>query len=234
MTLDNAIYPRISLPQIPLPDGPLPDISLPDIPLRGISLPRGLRMRFLWNRLIRFAQFARLAAFSDDAVSSSPIALEAEFKMLIARENATISKTCFSYSGSVAEFDDLRQDALINIWRGMQSFRGDSSEKTWSYRVTVNSCISTIRKQARHQHESLEGLYGLIESDDSQKGAIEQMHRIISMLSAQEKAIILMWLDELSYEDIAAAMGLNRNTIATKIRRIKDKIIKEYKTEEKL
>lgn len=203
MTLDNAISPRI-------------------------SLTIGLRMQFLWDRIMRFA------AFSADSEKLSDIALERQFKAMIEIENATISKICFSYSGSVAEFDDLRQDALINIWRGMQGFRGEASKKTWIYRVTVNSCLSTIRKQSRYQHESLEGLYGLIETDDSNKEAIEKIHRAIGILGAQEKAIIMMWLDELSYEEIATCMGLNRNTVATKIRRIKDKIAKEYKKEERI
>ena len=203
MASDSAIYPRI-------------------------PLPLGLRVRFMCNRMMRFATFS---AEEGTAIS---LDLEREFKVLIDRENATISKICYTYSGSLAEYDDLRQDALINIWRGMRSFRGEASQRTWIYRVTVNSCLSTIRKQSRYKHESLEGLYGLIDGDDSDKEAIEQMHRSIARLGPQEKAIIMMWLDELSYDDIAAAMGLNRNTVATKIRRIKDKVINEYQKEENL
>lgn len=195
MILDNAIYPRI-------------------------SIPFQLRIRFLLDRMVRFA------VTSIEEENQDSVAHENRFKAIISRQNATISRICFSYSGSVAEFDDLRQDALINIWRGMQNFRGDSEEKTWIYRVTVNSCLSTIRKQSRHKHESLEGLYGLIESDDPEKEAIEQIHRVIGALNPQDKAIIMMWLDELKYEEIAEAMGLNRNTIATKIKRIKEKIIR--------
>lgn len=188
-----------------------------------IGIPWRLQLRFLWNRCLRFA------AATNDKDGHSGYALEREFKTLIERENATISRICFSYSGSVAEFDDLRQDALINIWRGMNSFRGVSSTKTWIYRVTVNSCLSTIRKQSRHQHESLEGLYGLIDTDDSDKEAIEQLHRAINTLASQDRAVIMMWLDELSYDEISEAMGLNRNTIATRIRRIKEKIANEFK-----
>lgn len=190
-----------------------------------ISIPLELRIRFLWNKFLNFV------SLSDESEISS-YALEREFRELIALENATISRICFSYSGSVAEFDDLRQDALINLWRGLQSFRGESSSRTWVFRVTVNSCLSTIRKQSRHQHESLDGLYELIDCNDSDKEAIEVLHRIINTLGSQEKAIIMMWLDELSYDEIGAAMGLNRNTVATKIRRIKEKITKEYKREE--
>ena len=190
-----------------------------------ITIPPELWIRFLWNRLLRFTALSK----NEDLYSS--YALEREFKDLICLENATISRICFSYSGSVAEFEDLRQDALINIWRGMHSFRGESSSKTWIYRVTVNSCLSTIRKHSRHQHESLDGLYGLIDCDDADKESIEYLHSVINMLSQQEKAIIMMWLDELSYDEIGYAMGLNRNTIATKIRRIKDKITNIYKKE---
>lgn len=113
-----------------------------------IAIPWELLIQFLWNRILRFT------ALSYDEEANSVYALEREFKELIAIENATISRICFSYSCSVAEFEDLRQDALINIWRGMHGFRGESSVKTWIYRVTVNSCLSTIRKQSRHQHEA--------------------------------------------------------------------------------
>lgn len=190
------------------------------------TLPLKLRMRFLWNRMLRFA------ALSKDEDANPSYALEREFKELIAIENATISRICFSYSNTADEFEDLRQDAIINIWRGMSGFRGESSSKTWIYRVTVNSCLSTIRKQSRHKHESLDGLYELIDSDDSDKEAIEELHRVINTLDPEEKAIIMMWLDELSYDEIGTAMGLNRNTIATRIRRIKEKITKVYKKED--
>ena len=193
-----------------------------------ITLPPELRLQFIWNRIVRFA------ISSEDEEVNSTFTLERKFKELIILENATISRICFSYACSVAEFEDLRQDALINIWRGMPDFREESSSKTWIYRVTVNSCLSTIRKQSRHRHESLDGLYGLIDSDDSDKESIEQLHRIIYTLDPDDKAIIMMWLDELSYDEIGATMGLNRNTIATKIRRIKEKITNEYKREELL
>lgn len=199
MILDTALYPRI-------------------------NIPLWLRVRFFCDRIM---QISAASSIEDTGMSSR--SLEREFRELLTRENVTISRICFAYACSVAEFDDLRQDALINIWRGMKSFRGEANQRSWIYRVTVNSCLSTIRSQNRHRHESLEGLYGLIESDEHSREAIEEMHGAMAALSAQEKAIIMMWLDECSYEEIASAMGLNRNTVATKIRRIKEKISKEYK-----
>lgn len=192
----------------------------------SIDLQFRLKIRFMLNRLMRFAA----SSFSDTA--DNTVSIEQEFKELIKRENAVISKICFSYAGSVAEFDDLRQDALINIWRGMNRYRGDSSHRTWVYRVTVNSCLSTIRKQNRHQHEKLDSLYGLIDSDESDRESIELIHRIINSLGVKEKAIIMMWLDELTYDEIASAMGMNRNTVATHIHRIKGKITEKFNKEE--
>lgn len=159
---------------------------------------------------------------------------EREFKALLEKEGDTISKICFSYAGSVAEFDDLHQDALVNIWRGMKSYRRDASLRTWVYRVTINSCLSNIRSQSRHRHESLDQLYGLIDADDGKREAIEQLYRIISGLGNEDGAIIMMWLDEMSYDEIASVMGMNRNTVATRISRIKDKVINLYKKEENL
>ena len=165
--------------------------------------------------------------FGDNTASSSSRELEKRFLALIRKEDSLISAICFSYSGSVAEYDDLRQDALINIWRGLPSFREDSTSRTWIYRVVLNSCVSTIRKQMRHSQasESLDGLYDILADEPPEdRERIETLHRMISTLNAQDKAIILLWLDDASYDDIATVMGMPRNTVATRLHRIKEKL----------
>lgn len=160
-------------------------------------------------------------------------AQEARFLSLIRQEESTISAICFSYSCSIAEYDDLRQDALLNIWRGMAGFKGESSPRTWIYRVVLNSCVSTIRKQMRHsrESESLDKLYDLVSDEPSEdRERIEMLHRLISKLNPEDKAMILMWLDEASYDDISAVMGLPRNTVATRLRRIKEKLSRQAST----
>lgn len=167
-----------------------------------------------------------MASISGDG-NASQKELEARFMALLKKEESLISSICFSYSGSTAEFEDLRQDALINIWRGLPSFKEESSSRTWIYRVVLNSCVSTIRKQVRHTKgaKSLEALYGMIadESPDDRE-RIETLHRLIGKLNAKDKAIILLWLDDASYEDIATVMGMPRNSVATRIHRIKERL----------
>lgn len=153
--------------------------------------------------------------------------LEARFMALLRKEESLISAICFSYSGSVAEYDDLRQDALINIWRGLPDFKEESSSRTWLYRVVLNSCVSTIRKQQRHSKasRSLEELYDILPADEPyDRERIETLHRLISRLNDADKAIILLWLDEASYDEIATVMGMPRNTIATRLHRIKERL----------
>lgn len=195
----------------------------------GLDLPVSLRLRVRLRKAMKIFRHLITAAENTDAPS-----LQREFTELIAEENANISRICIAYAESADDFNDLRQDALINIWRGMKTFREESSIRTWIYRVTINSCLSTIRSQKRHHHESLSQLYDLIDSGSDNREEIEKMHRAISTLRREDRAIIMMWLDDMSYDDIANAMGMNRNTIATRIRRIKEKIKLIYQKEEQI
>lgn len=195
----------------------------------GLDLPVSLRLRVRLRQAMKIFRHLIPAAENTD-----PPSLQREFTELIAEENANISRICIAYAESADDFNDLRQDALINIWRGMKTFREESSIRTWIYRVTINSCLSTIRSQKRHRHESLSQLYDLIDNGIDNREEIEKMHRAISTLRREDRAIIMMWLDDMSYDDIANAMGMNRNTIATRIRRIKEKIKLIYQKEEQI
>lgn len=65
-----------------------------------------------------------------------------EFTQLITQHAAIINKVCYIYANTLDDFNDMRQETLINIWRGLPSFRHDSSPSTWVYRVALNSCVS--------------------------------------------------------------------------------------------
>lgn len=154
-----------------------------------------------------------------------------DFRLLLSDHESLISRICFGFAQTREQFEDLRQDALINIWQGLRSYRGDSSIRTWIYRVTLNSCVSNLRCLKKEiPTESLESLYEVVEEEDDHRRLIGELHRRISRLSPTDKAIVLMWLDEFNYEEIASVCGLTRNTIATRLRRAKEKL-KEMKSE---
>lgn len=152
---------------------------------------------------------------------------ESLFLEIVNAHGPEISRLCFGYARTRMEYEDLRQDALVNIWQGLKDFRGHASIRTWVYRVTLNTCVSTLRRRGREQPASdIEALYGMVDESDDKMEMIRELHAAISQLSPTDKAIMMLWLDEMSYEEIAEMTGLGRNTVATRLRRAKEKIRK--------
>ncbi len=160
---------------------------------------------------------------------TSPPLSEKEFASLIREHSAIINKVSYFYADDILPFDDLRQEIYVNIWLGLSRFRGESKMSTWIYRVAVNSALMAIRSsKPRLETVALDfsRLDPSSEMDDLQKENLQALHSLINRLEDIEKAIILLWLDEYSYDEIAATLGLKRNTVATKIHRIKEKLSK--------
>ena len=152
---------------------------------------------------------------------------EKEFTQLIRQHSGIINKVSYFYATEQTPFDDLRQEIYINIWQGLSQYRGDSKISTWIYRVAVNSALMTIRS-SRPRIETVTFDFALpdisSELDDAQRENLQTLYTLINRLEDIEKAIILLWLDELPYEEIAKTLDLKRNTVATKIHRIKEKL----------
>ena len=154
---------------------------------------------------------------------------EIKFTQLIEDHKRLINQICYFYSSEKIPFEDLRQEVYINLWQGINKFRGESKLSTWIYKVAINSVLMAIRStNSRIETTSIDINRIDISSifDDEQKERLEHMYGIINQLDKMEKAIILLWLDETPYEEIAEIVDLNRNTVATKIRRIKEKLSK--------
>ena len=132
---------------------------------------------------------------------------------------------CYMYANDENHFNDLYQEVMVNLWQGMDGFRGDAQLSTWVYRVCINTCVSIFRRS---------GKFGIslpvdeiidIPYVDSRSSQLKEMYQLINRLNRMEKAIILMWLDEKSYDEIAEVTGLTRNNVASRFHRIKAKLI---------
>ena len=158
----------------------------------------------------------------------SPPINEREFASLINEHSRIINKVSYFYASEKLPYDDLRQEIYVNIWLGLKQFRGDSKISTWIYRVAVNSALMAIRS-LKPTIETIPMDFSILdissEIDDMQKENLQQLYSLINRLEEIEKAIILLWLDEYSYDEIADTLGLKRNTVAIKIHRIKNKQI---------
>lgn len=157
--------------------------------------------------------------------ASSKYSNELLFKNLLEQYGDMISKICFGYSRSHEEFEDLRQNTFINIWKGLGQFKYNSSIKTWIYRITLNTCVSMLRKRSREGASVDISMVSDIEDADSAKlEMIRELYELINQLPPLDKAIVMLWLDEYSYEEISGLVGIPRNTVATRLRRAKEKI----------
>lgn len=175
-----------------------------------------------------FAKAAEaVARFASYLAGTDRIASEREFTELVRLHDDMIKRICFGYARTSEEFDDLHQDTLVNIWQGLPKFNGNSSVKTWVYRVALNTCVSSVRLRSRRI--GAVPFYDVVDfTDESAERAVEikELHESISRLEPVDKAIVMMWLDEYSYDEIADTIGIKRNTVATRLHRAKEKLRK--------
>lgn len=153
---------------------------------------------------------------------------EKEFEETIVRHNGIITKVCYYFSNDTEEFKDLRQEVLYNIWKGWDKFLNKSKISTWIYRICFNTCISYQRRNipTKSALPIEEIIDSGVEPELTKMEKYNTMHRMINRLNYEDRVLILMWLDENSYEEIAELTGIKRNTVAVRIKRIKEKLVK--------
>ncbi len=155
-----------------------------------------------------------------------------EFDSFVKEHSRIINKVCWVYATSKVSYEDLRQEILTNLWLGLEQFRGASKLSTWVYRVAVNSALMAIRNYKPKVDTlpfEISNIDVSSEMDDNKTEQLAALHELINQLLPIEKAIILLWLDEYSYEEIADIIGIERNNVATKLHRIKNKLISKSK-----
>lgn len=142
-----------------------------------------------------------------------------------------IAKVCYMYSSPSVSFEDLYQEVLVNIWQGLDTFRGDAKLSTWIYRAAINTCITWYRRNGRHTGKGNVRLEDIIVEPADSDGELatrldnyRELYRLISLLNPIDKAIITLWLDEKPYDEIGKIMGLSQTNVAVRIHRIKDKL----------
>ena len=134
-------------------------------------------------------------------------------------------KVVHAYAFEHADRQDLFQEIIIQVWRSVDAFRGDSSVPTWMYRVALNTALTWTRKEGRHQRgkEPLEGSESLLTTESLAKPdpRVEWLYHQIAQLKAVDRSVALLLLDGFSYKEIAGITGLTESNVGVKINRIK-------------
>ena len=151
--------------------------------------------------------------------------LETKFAEMVREHKSTIFTVCFMFSKDQDEVNDLFQEVLINLWKGIGNFKGESDIKTWFYRVSLNTCISFERKKKRDTLP-LDMDVNLYEERDDDTRQIKMLYNRINKLGFFDRAIVLLWLENLSYDEIAAITGITVKNVSVRLFRIKEQLKK--------
>ena len=155
---------------------------------------------------------------------------ESEFNQVIYNNQHLIWKVCHMYGQTEEDREDLFQEIVLKLWQGIASFRDRSKLSTWLYRVALNTAISQYRKSKKYmRRQPEEPSYYLSRSSGPEEDQIKALYAGIRRLGKVERAVILLYLEELSYEEIAEITGLSKSNVSVKLVRIKAKLEKEVK-----
>jgi RNA polymerase sigma-70 factor (ECF subfamily) len=153
------------------------------------------------------------------------IALESGFIKMVQTNERIIYKVCSFYVSEYFLMEDLYQETVLNLWKAYPKFRNESALSTWIYKIALNTCISGMRKEnKRHRQVPLSLSEEIVFEPDNMEDNIRELYRLIHQLKTLERAIILLYLEEKSYQEIADITGLSLSNVATKLKRIKEKL----------
>ena len=149
---------------------------------------------------------------------------ETTFAQMVKEHKNTIYTVCFMFSKDSDEVNDLFQEVLINLWKGLESFEGKSKIDTWIWRVSFNTCISQERKKKRNSPIPLSMGIDLFNDKDEDTKQVKMLYDRIHRLKPFDRAIVLLWLENMSYEEIATIVGITVKNVSVRLYRIKEEL----------
>ncbi|MEO9021493.1 MAG: sigma-70 family RNA polymerase sigma factor, partial [Ginsengibacter sp.] len=140
-----------------------------------------------------------------------------------------IIKICRAYTNTQEDFEDYYQEVCLQIWRSRDNFQKASEWSTWIYRISLNVCLTLLKKKKNNKQHFVSDVLpeeAVIESHAFADESLNQLYAAIRHLSEVDRAVILLYLEEKTYQEIADIMGTNPNNIGVRITRIKERLKK--------
>jgi len=162
---------------------------------------------------------------------------DSRYKQIVEENQGRIRSVCRYYAGATADAEDLYQEILINVWRGLEKFRGDAQLSTWVYRIAVNTALSFVNKKNKYLNFNTyldDGKAANLVGEDGetrvvQEKQLELMADLINQLSVVDKIIMSLVLEELNTKEIAEIVGITESNVRVKIHRIKEDLREKVK-----
>lgn len=149
-----------------------------------------------------------------------------QFIEVLKRHKNLIYKICHAYCLNAADHKDLEQEIVLQLWQSMSRFNGSVQLTTWMYRIALNTAISFYRKERRYRRISGEAVLLVYDEvyDPQIDEQINKLHSFITQLNNLDRALMLLYLDNVLYREIAQVLGISESNVATKISRIKNRL----------
>jgi RNA polymerase sigma-70 factor (ECF subfamily) len=155
--------------------------------------------------------------------------IEEDFLKIVRDNERLIYKVCMFYASDKQPLSDLYQEIVANMWTSFRSFKHNCALSTWIYRIALNTCITGLRKEMRRLKSiTIRELHNALPEPESMHEEITEMYRTVNRLGEVERAIVLLYLDDKSYQEIAEITGLTISNVATKLKRAKRKLKDMY------
>ena len=153
---------------------------------------------------------------------------EKKFVNLINEHQGLIHKVCIMYENDREVRNDLFQEIVLQLWKSFPTFRGEAKISTWMYRIALNTAISGFRKETRKiVTEDLKDVhFNISESGNDSEENLQKLQWAIRQLNEIDRAMIMMALEEVPYEDIAETIGISQNNVRVRMNRIREKLRK--------
>lgn len=151
------------------------------------------------------------------------------YKTYILPFSGIIIKLCRAYTNSQEDFEDYYQEVCLQILRSKDNFREESEWSTWVYRISLNVCLTLLKKKKKNGNYFVSDALTAEETEDNYAFSDESLNLLydaIRQLSEIDRAIITLYLEEKSYKEIADIIGTNPNNIGVRVKRIKDRLKK--------
>jgi RNA polymerase sigma factor (sigma-70 family) len=153
---------------------------------------------------------------------------EKEFKRQIEAHELLLLKICRIYAYTDADMQDLFQEIVIRLWKAYPNFKGHSKLSTWLYRVAINTAISGLRKKKNfiqhYEPAAMPEPANAPPEEHDEEERLKQLYHAIEQLNAVEKAIVMLYMEDRSYEEMEEIIGLSQGNLRVKMNRIKEKL----------
>lgn len=147
---------------------------------------------------------------------------EKAFMAVIEEHRRIIFKVSYLYALDQDDVNDLYQDIILNLWKSFSQFKGECNISTWIYRISLNTSISRIRKKPAAKAVPL--TEAMLIPTDQQSDLMSDVYGLIARLGELDRALILLWLEDRPYDEIADIMGISKGNVAVKLNRVKNKL----------